>query len=246
MKNIPDDCKGYYDLGDSYFWIAAHCDLVTRFVEPLVKKRENPRETMILDAGCGYGSLISRLKSYGKITGLDTSLDACSFCRNKYAVALTQASAENTPFRDNTFDFVFATEVIEHIRNDGEAMKELYRILKPKGYLIVTVPAFMCLWGHHDEQYGHIRRYTKEKFLKIAAQAGFSVKESHYFKFFLFLPLLALRKAKQIASSKSDDFYKINPFLNFLLHKLLNLEIPLCSIMELPVGANLFTILRKD
>lgn len=238
--------KGYYELGDSYFWIAAHCDFVMKFIEPLIRTQNKLKEITILDGGCGYGSLTARLKSCGKIIGLDATWEACLFCHKKHGVKVTQSRIENTPFSDNTFDFIFAIDTIEHIKNDLQALKELYRILRPKGFLVVTVPAFMCLWGYHDEKYKHLLRYTKSGFSKIAGQAGFIVRESRYFKFLLFLPLLILRKAKRMMSCASDDFYKINPLANKLLHKLLNLDNSITSVIKPPFGANLFTILYKD
>jgi len=237
--------SGYYELGNSYFWIAAHYDIVMEHVTPLLKTAKRTKRIIMLDAGCGQGSMFDRLENFGKIIGLDVTEEACQCCYQKYHGRVTQARVENAPFADNTFDFIFAIETIEHVKNDLQALKELYRILKPKGFLVATVPAFMCLWGYHDEKYGHMLRYTKGKFSEKAKQAGFTVREAHYVKFILFLPLLVMRKLKRLTHCEADDFYKISPPVNNLLHKLLNVEIPVASVVDFPVGANIFTILYK-
>lgn len=246
LRHRPGSYSGYYELGNSYFWIAAHCDFVMEFIRPLIGPKGGQKQIKMLDAGCGYGSLLSRLETYGLTVGLDVTREACLFCQKEYGARVTQAALENSPFANNTFDFIFAIETLEHIKDDVRALKELHRILKQKGILVITLPAFMCLWGYHDKKYGHVLRYTKSRLYKIAEQSGFTVKESHYFKFFLFLPLFVLRKIKQIFTDEKDDFYKISPVINNLLHKLLNLEIYITRLFELPVGSNLFAILYKE
>lgn len=235
----------YYELGDKYFWIASNCDMVIQnsFKE---LKENRAAQPLILDAGSGFGSIISRLLPYGKIISLDVSYRACFFCKQQYDIEATQAFIEKMPFKDGTFDFVFLMSTLEHLKDDVEALKELRRILKNNGFCIITVPAFMCLWGYHDKKYGHLRRYTKYKLSSLAEKTGFLIKESKYYKFLPFFPLFLVRCFKKFMRFDSDDLYRLNPFVNMLFHNLLKLELFLVRKVNLPFGTHLFSILVRS
>lgn len=246
MKDSFEKQQRYYELGETYFWLASHHDIVMAFANSLFREQRRTRELKILDVGCGPGNLISRLLPWGEVIGADASADALTFCQQKHNVQVKQIMTKDLPFPDNTFDFVFAIEVIEHIEDDLNAMRELYRILKPNGFLITTVPAFMFLWGSHDEWNGHFRRYTKRQFCRLAVAGGFAVEKSRYFKLLFFLPLVILRFLKKATNKKTDDFYAVSPPINRLFRRLINAETPIISTFNLPIGTSLISILHKD
>ncbi len=62
------------------------------------------------------------------------------------------------PMRSGSIDLVVAFDVLEHILDDAAALREVERVLRPGGCLLVTVPADMDLWSAHDEAVGHVRR----------------------------------------------------------------------------------------
>lgn len=245
MKDSLEKQQRYYELGETYFWLASHYDIVMAFAKPLLRDRRRSQKLTILDVGCGPGNLISRLLPWGEVIGADASADALTFCQQEHNVQVKPILTKELPFADNTFDFIFAIEVLEHIEDDISAMKEIYRILKPNGFLIATVPAFMFLWGAHDESYGHFRRYTKRQFCQLAVTAGLTVEKSRYFKLLFFLPLLILRVMKKATNKKKDDFYAVSPTLNKLFRQLINAETPLVSNLKFPVGTSLISIIYK-
>ncbi len=79
------------------------------------------------------------------------------------------------PFQDNSFDCVLSSEVFEHIFNLDTVLQELYRILKPDGYMIVTVP---FIWDEHEIPYD-FGRYTSFGLKHLLEKQGFSVIEMH-------------------------------------------------------------------
>jgi SAM-dependent methyltransferase len=245
MQDSFEKQQRYYELGESYFWLAAHYDSVKRLAEPLLEAGKEQGRITILDVGCGCGNLINYLVRWGKVVGLDASADALTFCQTKSSVKVVQASVENIPFAGNTFDFIFAIQTIEHAEDDGRAMRQLYNILKPNGFLIVTVPAFMFLWGFHDEKYGHFRRYTKSGFGQLSSDAGFIILKLRYLNFFPVLPLYIIRRFKRIAQQNADDFYRVGDFLNFCLYKFLVFENQLESMADFPLGTFLTAVLQK-
>ena len=99
---------------------------------------ESPR---ILDAGCGTGRNLQDYSAIGPAQGVEHSATALAFSRERgYVVHL--APLEDLPFAPGTFDLVCATDVLEHIEDDAAALRELHRVARPGGSLLVTVPAY--------------------------------------------------------------------------------------------------------
>jgi SAM-dependent methyltransferase len=78
-------------------------------------------------------------------------------------------------------------DVLEHIADESAAVDDLYRLLQPNGLLVVSVPAMPSLFGHHDEELGHYRRYTKRS-LRAALLPHFEIDTLRYFGM-TFIPL---------------------------------------------------------
>lgn len=98
----------------------------------------------ILDVGCGRGFLLQKVYAIthdAKFHGLDISSKLCKISKenNPYA-EIIQGDAEALPYKDNTFDFVFMTETLEHMLDYDKAVSEVRRVLRPKGIFIVSVP----------------------------------------------------------------------------------------------------------
>ncbi len=102
---------------------------------------------IVLDAGCGRGyylNLLSKFQIIEKIVGIDCCKEHLLFAEElatkNNKIELTFADICNLPFPDNCFDFIICSEVLEHIKNDHHAIKELMRVLKPAGTLAISVP----------------------------------------------------------------------------------------------------------
>jgi SAM-dependent methyltransferase len=247
MKQSLEKQQKYYELGETYFWLASHYDIVMAWATPKLKEKAKAGKIKILDAGCGPGNLASKLLPWGEVVGADASADALEFCKQKHFIDVKQITTKQLPFPDNSFDLIFAIEVIEHIEDDIFAMQELKRVLKPNGYLIVTVPAFMFLWGSHDEWNEHYRRYTKKRLSRVALSAGFEIERLRYMKLLFFIPLLLLRFLKKGAKDKQrqDDFYALNPTVNRFFRLLINWETPIVSNLPLPLGCSIIGLFHK-
>jgi len=91
------------------------------------------------------------------------------------------ASAMNLPFRDAVFDVVSAFDVIEHCDPEHDVLSELARVLRPGGRLMVAVPAYEWAWTHHDDNNGHVRRYTRSRLVAALERADLKVVRATYF-----------------------------------------------------------------
>lgn len=64
------------------------------------------------------------------------------------------------PFQDKIFDYIFALDILEHVKDDAEALQTHFNLLKANGKLILTVPALMSMWSYNDELNQHYRAKT--------------------------------------------------------------------------------------
>lgn len=152
-----------------------------------------PKKANILDAGCGDGFylyLLSELFPSASLIGLDCNRLALKSARGNLRgkeIKLLLGDIIKIPLKDNQFDVVLASEVLEHLNDDYLAVKELVRVLKPGGQLLITVPHanFPFLWdpinwlseacfGFHFSKgfwagiwNQHLRLYTTQQLLKL-------------------------------------------------------------------------------
>jgi SAM-dependent methyltransferase len=139
----------------------------------------------VLDAGCGTGSMLDWLRRYpgAAAVGVDVSRDALRFCRRSDHRELTQTSVMDLPFPDATFDLIVCTDVLQHLpepRGDGAALTELFRVLRPAGYLYVRTN---CTLGSGTVDAGDrtdYRQYTRAILGQRVRAAGFTIERSSY------------------------------------------------------------------
>ena len=161
----------------------------------------------ILDAGCGTGRNLAEFAQLGPAEGIDVSAEAVEYCRQRGLAGVQQGVIERLPFEDGRFDLILATDVIEHLEDDGRALEELRRVASPSARLIVTVPAYNWLWSHHDDAYHHFRRYTRPRLRRTAVGHGWEPTVLTYFYSTMLAPVAAVRMLQRVSSNgngKSD------------------------------------------
>lgn len=166
----------------------------------------------VLDAGCGEGFYVMLLDELygGEVVGLDFDPEilklAKKWIKEKPNVKLIEGDVTKLPFKNESFDKIILSEVLEHVPDDQKALTEMYRVLKPGGILGITVPNhnYPFLWdplnwlrehlrrGHFSPDSGfwggiwamHLRLYYPHQIKKIVADAGFKIEKldllTHY------------------------------------------------------------------
>jgi len=216
-----------------------------RFVERFITTYAQKKKLTILDVGCGTGKNMERLSNYGEIWGVDLSEEALSFCKKRNLTQVKKGEAEKLPFSKEAFDVVCALDVLEHV-NDELAVREIRRVLKNNGFVVVTVPAFWWLWSKWDEVLHHKRRYTKKQLKEILVQEGFIIQRNTYIHSFLVLPSLIIRKFKQLQQKPyTSDFQINNFFINKLLLFMSELEQMWINRYDMPFGTSVLCIAQK-
>ena len=153
------------------------------------------RGLRILDAGCGTGGTTVELRRFGEVVGVDLAWEALEPARGRGLHALARASVEHLPFPGATFDVATSFEVVYHlgVGSDTSALREMRRVLKPGGLLLLRVPAHDWLRGEHDRLVHTRHRYSRGEVLRKLGQAGFRVERLTWANSLLFPPAVAKR-----------------------------------------------------
>ena len=179
------------------------------FVEDICR-RVTDRRPRILDVGCGTGANLLMLSKYGDAEGVDVSEDALAFCRERGLENVKLGAAEELPYDDGTFDLVTALDVVEHLDDDLAGLREMRRVLRPGGRVLLFVPTFMFLWGLQDDVSNHRRRYRLPELRRVLEQAGFEIERTTYANITFFLPILVMRKLMRVTGIKAESENNIN------------------------------------
>lgn len=160
-------------------------------------------------------------------------------------------SLPDLPFKSGQFDLICLFGVLEHLRRDEAALRELQRILTVGGHLILSVPAFPWLWSKHDEINHHKRRYTLASLKKKLTKRSFQLVDRTYFNTILFpliAPIILARKILPNWIMNGDtSFFEFNRpgTVNRTLAKIFKLESTLIEYLSLPFGISLLVVVRK-
>lgn len=225
-----------------HFWFAGRRDLIAR----LLHRYAAGRTGVALDLGCGTGAGLDELaRRCGAVLGLDLRPEGLADTRRRFPASwLVQADAARLPLAEGSVDLVLALDVLEHL-DDEAALREIRRVLRPGGMLVLTVPALRWLWSYRDRDAGHLRRYGRRTLAgRLAASQLRVVWINHYQA--LLLPLVALTRLLGRRGPAWRDLEERRvPVLNGLLAAVSRLEVRLASRISWPAGSSLVAVCER-
>lgn len=234
-----------FRVEQSHWWHIGRRKIIASFVEDICR-RVTDRRPRILDVGCGTGANLLMLSEFGDAEGVDVSEDALAFCRERGLNQVKLGAAEALPYDDGTFDLVTALDVVEHLDDDLAGLREMRRVLRPGGRVLLFVPTFMFLWGLQDDVSHHRRRYRMPELQRVIEQAGFEVERTTYANITFFMPILAMRKLMRLTGIKAESENNINvSALNGVLARMLGAESLVLRHMNIPFGVSGLCVARK-
>jgi len=234
-----------YEVEESHWWCIGRRRIIGSFVKDICSKITDHRP-QILDVGCGTGANFKMLAHFGDVQGVDVSSDAVAFCRERGLKNVKQGAAESLPFADNGFDLVTAFDVVEHMDDDVAGLREMHRVLRPGGRLLLFVPTFMFLWGVQDEVSNHRRRYRLAELRRSVTAAGFHVERTAHANITFFLPVLLVRKLMRLTGIRAETESSINiRALNRVFGALLGSERYWLRYLNIPFGVSGLCVARR-
>lgn len=228
----------------THWWFVCRRELFAREIERLGLAPD----ARILDIGTSTGTNLRMLNDLGfaDVTGLDFSAEAIRFCEQKGLGTVKQGDICAMPFADASFDLVLATDIIEHVDDDSQALAEIQRVLAPGGHVLITVPTFRSLWGPQDELAHHKRRYRLRPLLQLVETAGLRPQRSYYFNYILFVPIWLARRLLMILKPKIESENQINsPLINRVLTGVFGLDVRSAPVLHPPFGVSALVRAQK-
>lgn len=166
-------------------------------------------DARVLDAGCGTGGLILRLRGghpEWRFSGIDFMPLAVDLARRRCGagVDLEVASVTALPAQPESVDAVVSADVICQVDNPGAAVAEFMRVLRPGGIVVINVPAYMWMWSYHDDSCQTKHRYTRPEVADLLGRAGFQEIRTTHWNALPFPIVWAKRKLFRTARDTSD------------------------------------------
>ena len=196
--------------------------------------------SVLLNVGCGAGHFNKlALQSGFKVIGYEPDPVAYSMAAQQNHENLELVCGDLFAIPSNTrANIVVLHDVLEHIDSENAAIERIFELLTDDGILIISVPALDWLFGFHDEQLGHFRRYSKTS-LRRALRNRFKVEKIRYLGFFaipgVFYFSCFRRKEYPNASLGSSSI------LSRIFGNIMSIE----QRIALPLGTSLLVMARK-
>lgn len=254
-----------FDMQKRHFWYKGrHRFLIHSVKHFLNKERENKKVNQsnlysMIDLGGGVGGWVNylskHLENYISTLALaDSSLKALNLAESVISSETSRFQVDLMKLQmKEEWDVAFLLDVIEHLPDDIEAMKQTAEALKPGGYLFVTTPAFQEFWSYNDDMANHIRRYNQNDYVNLAKESGLKLCDARYFMFYLSPLYIISRLIKNIEKMTLEEKkalvinqHKIPPkMINDLLTMIFSLETPIGHWLKFPWGTSILGVFQK-
>ena len=230
----------------THFWFRGF----RQFVSPLIARlAAGRRDLRLIDCGCGTGNNLRLLAPYGRAVGFDVTRGG-SVTTRRSGRPTAQADITRIPFASGIFDVATSFDVLQCIEADDVALREMARILKPGGAVVLTVAALDVLRGDHAEAWHEVRRYTPSSARRLIERAGLRVERVSYMFASMFPLMFAVRTAQRMLRPyrglrlNTDIAVPLAP-VNALLTAVVSVEALLARRLPMPIGSSLLVVGRK-
>jgi SAM-dependent methyltransferase len=237
-------------LEDTMWWYRAlHAGLIGR-LGPAGATGGLAAGSRLLDAGCGTGGFLARLKAARPdlvLAGLEFDPEAAAIAAAKTGLPVQAGSVNALPYANGAFDAVVSADVLCHAGVDpGAALAEFRRCLKPGGLLLLNLPAYQWMASAHDRHVHNVRRYTAGQACRLLIGAGFGRVACGYWNSLLF-PLMLLHRLVAGRDEAGSDVRPFPAWQESLFTAVTDAERRLARLgLALPFGGSVWVEARKS
>lgn len=243
----PSAYKGLLEREGRHFWFRARKRLVGELLRQIAPRLG--RGFRAVEAGCGNGDLLGVLEGmsgHPLAVGIDLFHEGLLHARRRVSCPLVRGDVRDVAFR-RPFDLALLCDVLEHVDDDTAALENVWRLLRPGGILLLTVPAHPVLWSAFDTAAGHRRRYTRDDLELKLLRSGFSVDYMTHFMAPLFPLVWLKRRLAGPCLSQGRGDLAVVPLVNGFLERTLAVEIPLVRARRrIPFGSSLLALASRN
>lgn len=220
-----------------HWWFEAKRVLTTEFI---------PRQaTKILDIGSGTGAYVAYLRKLGyEASGIEPSNYGLNLAR-KRSLPVIYGTSQNIPANDNEYDCVTCIDVLYHKNVEvDKSLKEMLRVLKTGGTLVVFDCAYDWMRGPHDLEVHARERFSKAKLVKHVERANGKVLYVSYYYFLLF-PMILVSRLLEKLTGHHKPITIPSRALNILFTWVMKIERILMKVISCPWGSSIIVVARK-
>ena len=237
-----DYALNYRNLYRLHWWWRAREYLILSKIKEIRRVRSTEK---ILDIGCGDGLLFDHLSKFGDVEGVEADRSLLSDS-GPWRHKICLSAFDNTFQPKKRYSLILMLDVLEHLSDATNSLMCALELLDAGGTLILTLPAFPCLWTSHDDLNKHFKRYTRKSLTKLASQAGMRILSCQYFFHWTF-PLKLLLHFKESCFGARPQSPKVPPtWVNETLLRLSIAEQKLFRNAPVPFGSSLIAIGQKQ
>jgi SAM-dependent methyltransferase len=231
---------------DRHYWFRG----LRRTASAMLDAVRLPSGSRIVDCGSGTGRNLDWLGAFGTAVGVELTPAALAVGRRR-GRRLVRGTVTALPLADASVDLATSFDVLYCLddADEARALREMWRVVKPGGAILINAAALDILSGAHSTLTREVRRYTPSRLRRRLLAAGFEVERLTFTNLSLFAPALIVRGLQRVSghveeSAATDLTIPAAP-INAALDLCLRIETSLLSIINLPLGTSLMVVARK-
>jgi SAM-dependent methyltransferase len=207
-------------------------------------------KNIMWEVGSGDGNVAISLRDRNQVVIGIEPLCSGAAVTSMAGIRTYLGTLDSLELPSESIEVIGAFDVLEHIERPEELLKEIYRVLKPDGIFLMTVPAHQWLYSDFDKSIGHFRRYSRRALRDSLMQSGFEQNQLNFMFSLFVVPAFLLRRLPSLlgrnrnSQSTIQSVKRQNQLLS-LLRPFLSVLLAIERILNLPIGLSLIGVSKK-